>query len=58
MKLSLPESDKAALLDELGTANLAFQRIYPGDRPDRQPVHSTICSPTRPTSWSWPACSS
>ena len=40
MKLSLPESDKAALLDQLGTANLKFQKTYPGDRPDRQPVHT------------------
>jgi citrate lyase beta subunit len=40
MKLSLPESDKAALLDQLGQANLRFQQIYPGDKPDRQPVHT------------------
>src|SRR5687767_2410334 len=40
MKLSLPESDKAALLDELGVANLHFQQTYPGDKPDRQPVHT------------------
>ena len=40
MKLSLPESDKAALLDQLGVANLEFQKTYPGDRPDRQPVHT------------------
>jgi hypothetical protein len=40
MKLSLPESDKAALLDQLGVANRHFQQTYPGDRPDRQPVHT------------------
>ena len=40
MKLSLPESDKSALLDQLGAANIKFQRTYPGDRPDRQPVHT------------------
>ena len=39
MKLSLPESDTAALLDQLGAANIKFQHTYPGDRPDRQPVH-------------------
>ncbi|MCC3157363.1 phosphoenolpyruvate kinase [Hymenobacter sp. 15J16-1T3B] len=40
MHLSLSESDKHQLLEQLGTANLKFQRTYPGDRPDRQPVHT------------------
>ncbi|MFD2784598.1 DUF6986 family protein [Hymenobacter rubripertinctus] len=40
MKLSIPETDKTQLLDALGAANLQFQRVYPGDRPDRQPVHT------------------
>ena len=40
MKLSLPDSDTSALLDQLGTANRRFQETYPGDRPDRQPVHT------------------
>ncbi|MGI4885404.1 MAG: DUF6986 family protein [Janthinobacterium lividum] len=40
MKLSLPSTDQAALLDQLGAANLRFQHTYPGDRPDRQPVHT------------------
>jgi citrate lyase beta subunit len=40
MKLSLPESDKTALLDQLGVANRHFQQTYPGDKPDRQPVHT------------------
>lgn len=40
MKFSIPESDKTQLLDTLKTANLAFQAIYPGDKPDRQPVHT------------------
>lgn len=40
MKLSLPTADKDALLDQLGTANRHFQQTYPGDRPDRQPVHT------------------
>ena len=40
MKLSLQPTDTTALLDQLGVANLAFQKTYPGDRPDRQPVHT------------------
>ena len=40
MKLSLQDSDKTALLDQLGVANIQFQQTYPGDRPDRQPVHT------------------
>ncbi|MBD2766466.1 phosphoenolpyruvate kinase [Hymenobacter sp. BT664] len=40
MKLSLPESDKTTLLDQLGVANRHFQQVYPGDKPDRQPVHT------------------
>lgn len=28
------------MLDELGTANVKFQKTYPGDKPDRQPVHT------------------
>lgn len=40
MKLSIPNTEKEAILKELGKANKAFQQIYPGDRPDRQPVHT------------------
>jgi citrate lyase beta subunit len=40
MKLSIPSNDKESILSELGIANKAFQKIYPGDRPDRQPVHT------------------
>ncbi len=40
MKFTIPESEKTQLLDTLKTANLAFQAIYPGDKPDRQPVHT------------------
>lgn len=40
MKLSLQPTDTTSLLDQLGVANLAFQKTYPGDRPDRQPVHT------------------
>ncbi len=40
MKLSIKDTDKDNLLNELRTANLKFQQIYPGDKPDRQPVHT------------------
>ena len=38
--MSIQETEKEALLRELGQANLKFQQVYPGDRPDRQPVHT------------------
>jgi len=40
MKFSIPIDENKAILNELGKANKAFQNIYPGDRPDRQPVHT------------------
>lgn len=40
MNFSIAENEKQALLDTLKTANLSFQKKYPGDRPDRQPVHT------------------
>jgi len=40
MKFSIPIDENKAILNELGIANKAFQNIYPGDRPDRQPVHT------------------
>jgi citrate lyase beta subunit len=40
MQLSIPDADKHALLGTLKIANLRFQHIYPGDKPDRQPVHT------------------
>lgn len=40
MRSSIPQSDKENILNELGVANKAFQEVYPGDRPDRQPVHT------------------
>ncbi len=40
MKQSIPENHKSSILDELGKANKAFQLVYPGDRADRQPVHT------------------
>src|SRR4051812_40806101 len=33
-------NEKERLMQELGKANRAFQSSYPGDRPDRQPVHT------------------
>jgi len=40
MKLSIKENERESLLNELTTANLKFQKTYPGDKPDRQPVHT------------------
>jgi citrate lyase beta subunit len=40
MNFSITDSDKDALLGTLRIANLGFQKTYPGDRPDRQPVHT------------------
>jgi citrate lyase beta subunit len=40
MKFSINENQKENILSELSTANLDFQRTYPGDKPDRQPVHT------------------
>lgn len=40
MKTSIPSNTKETILAELGQANKAFQKIYPGDKPDRQPVHT------------------
>ncbi|HPF91453.1 MAG TPA: hypothetical protein PLL57_12400, partial [Flavobacteriales bacterium] len=40
MNFSVPTKDKSRILSTLGKANKAFQAIYPGDRPERQPVHT------------------
>ncbi len=40
MKLSIPSEAKESVLNELQIANLAFQKIYPGENSDRQPVHT------------------
>ncbi|MDA9563153.1 aldolase/citrate lyase family protein [Flavobacteriales bacterium] len=40
MKLSITPKEKENILGKLGAANLMFQEVYPGDRPDRQPVHT------------------
>ncbi len=38
--LSINENDQARLLNTLGEANKKFQQTYPGDKTDRQPVHT------------------
>src|SRR4029077_7964455 len=40
MNFSIADNDKEALLSKLKHANLKFQKTYPGDKPDRQPVHT------------------
>ena len=40
MNLSIHDFDKENILNQLGLANLEFQKKYPGDKPDRQPVHT------------------
>jgi citrate lyase beta subunit len=40
MKFSIPEKDRESILRNLQDANLEFQKIYPGDKPDRQAVHT------------------
>ncbi|HEV8080614.1 MAG TPA: phosphoenolpyruvate kinase [Chitinophagaceae bacterium] len=40
MKFSIKDKEKESLLNTLKAANLQFQQIYPGDKPDRQAVHT------------------
>ncbi len=40
MQFSIQEKEKKDILNKLATANLQFQKIYPGDKPDRQAVHT------------------
>jgi citrate lyase beta subunit len=40
MNLSISEDKKASIFSDLKTANLAFNKIYRGDREDRQPIHT------------------
>lgn len=40
MKFSIADKEKEVLLDSLKAANSKFHQIYPGDKPDRQPVHT------------------
>lgn len=39
-KTTIANADITSVMNELSEANKAFQRIYPGDRSDRQPVHT------------------
>jgi citrate lyase beta subunit len=40
MRLSIPTNRKDELFHNLKEANTAFQQVYPGDRSERQPVHT------------------
>lgn len=40
MSVSIPAEQKDQLFSKLKEANTAFQQIYPGDRTERQPVHT------------------
>jgi hypothetical protein len=40
MNFSIADLEKEILLNSLSEANLKFQKIYPGDKPDRQAVHT------------------
>lgn len=40
MKTSIPGKKKKKLFNQLSEANTAFQKKYPGDRSERQPVHT------------------
>ncbi len=40
MKLSIPQNEVESVLTDLKKANSEFQKIYPGELPDRQPVHT------------------
>ena len=40
MNLSITNFEQENILNQLTIANLKFQKKYPGDKPDRQPVHT------------------
>ncbi|HQY12228.1 MAG TPA: phosphoenolpyruvate kinase, partial [Ferruginibacter sp.] len=40
MSTTIPTDQKEQLFSKLKDANTAFQQIYPGDRSERQPVHT------------------
>jgi len=40
MNYTIPANKKETLFNSLKEANTAFQKIYPGDRSERQPVHT------------------
>ena len=39
MHVTIPAKKKRAF-NKLEPANSVFKKVYPGDRPDRQPVHT------------------
>ena len=40
MKLSIPQDKKSTIFGDLREANQAFNKIYKGDREERQPIHT------------------
>lgn len=40
MSISIPSKKRKKVFEKLKDANVAFQKIYPGDRPERQAVHT------------------
>ena len=40
MKQTIPSKKRKELFNKLKKANTAFQKVYPGDRPERQAVHT------------------
>lgn len=40
MKFTISNNEKENLLEQLKSANVKFQKTYPGDKPDRQAVHT------------------
>ncbi len=40
MKQSIPTQERIDILQRLSNANKSFQNTYPGERPDRQPIHT------------------
>ncbi len=40
MSITIPSKKRKQLFEKLKKANTAFQKIYPGDRPERQAVHT------------------
>lgn len=40
MSVSISSKKKKQLFEKLHKANVSFQKIYPGDKPERQPIHT------------------
>src|SRR4051812_37386240 len=40
MRLSIPSKKRKQLFEKLSKANTSFQKTYPGDKPERQAVHT------------------